>query len=135
MVKHIFLYGILINTINRDDCCSIRSARVPGTKLAIDENKNIPTLFVTWDIVRDYVLGDVIKICNDKKFMELVQQLDTVAVGFKRKVIQVIIKGKKKPVDAYAYFANDMQNYKEIDNHSYGEWCDAQYEIIEKPLT
>jgi len=138
MVQYIFLYGVARNILNDNDCCSIRSAKAPGMKLAINDHKNIPTLSVTWDLY-DYVLGDAVKICNDKKFIEIVQKLDSFAVGFSRKIIQVKINGKSKPVDAFAYFANDMKAYKEIDDHSYNEWfeemikkSDADYEIVDK---
>jgi hypothetical protein len=134
MAKYIFIYGIYRDKIKEDDCCSIRFAKALCVKLLINEKTNTPSLKLTNDIY-DYVRGEAIKICNDKRFVDVIQQIDSFAVGFSRKIIQVSIDWKKKPVYAYAYFVNNETNYKEIDAHSYSEWCDrilSEYEIIDK---
>ncbi|ARF12217.1 hypothetical protein Klosneuvirus_4_32 [Klosneuvirus KNV1] len=118
MVKYLFVYGILVDTLN-NFACKINPAIAYGMKLTIHKTDNTPAIIPTYDLC-DYVNGQVIKVCNPNKMTELFNICDQVAFGFNKKILQIMIGNKK--VDAFAYFPNEMSMYDEIDQHSYSEY-------------
>lgn len=118
MVKHLFVYGVLMNNLD-NFACEIKPAITYGMKLAIHKNDKVPAIIPTYDL-HDFVNGQVIKVCNPHKMTELFDVCDQVAFGFNKKIIQVMIGNKK--VEAFAYFPIEMSMYDEIDQHSYSEY-------------
>lgn len=118
MVKHLFIYGVLLNSLNHY-ACKVQNATAYGMKLTIHKTLQIPSIITTYDL-HDYVNGNTIKVCNPNKMSELLVLCDQIAFGFDKKIIQVNIGNKK--VDAYAYFPQDMSMYEETDFHTYSEY-------------
>lgn len=118
MVKHLFVYGILMNNLD-NYACKVTPAIAHGMKLMIHKNDKIPAIIPTYDLY-DYVNGQATKVCNQNKMSELLLACDKFAFGFNQKIIQVMIDNKK--VEAFAYFPNEMSMYDEIEQHSYLEY-------------
>lgn len=118
MVKYLFVYGVLMNNLD-NYACKTTPARAYGVKLTIHKTNQIPAIIPTYDLY-DYVDGQAIKICNQNKMTELFSICDQVAMGFNKKIIQVVVDDKK--VEAFAYFPNELSLYDDVGYHSFSDY-------------
>ena len=118
MIKYLFVYGVLLDNLNSYSC-KTDQATAYGMKLTVHKINKIPAIIPTYDL-HDYVNGQAVKVCNQNTMHDMLKLCDQIAYEFTKKIIQIMVNGKKK--EAYAYFPKELSLYDEINCHSYAEY-------------